>query len=115
MKIGELATRTGAAVETIRFYEAEGLLQASARAENNYRSYSDEHKKRLLFLLRCRSLDMAHDEIRALLELQDDSEKACGEVDGLLPEHRIYIDDRIAELIEFKRQIIEIRSARESS
>ena len=40
LKIGELARRTGLQVETIRYYEREGLLPAPARSEGNYRLYS---------------------------------------------------------------------------
>ena len=39
MKIGELAKRTGCPVETIRYYEREGLLPEPARSEGNYRQY----------------------------------------------------------------------------
>ena len=42
MKIGILAEATGTPVETIRFYEREGLLPPPARAENNYRMYLPE-------------------------------------------------------------------------
>ena len=115
MKIGDLATRTGATVETIRFYEAEGLIQAPERAANNYRTYGEEHIKRLSFILRCRSLDMAHDEIRALLKLQDEPGRTCVEVDTLLAEHGQHIDERIAELKELRKQILEIRSSCASS
>ena len=67
MKIGELASGTGTPVETIRYYEREGLLPAAARTEGNYRVYGQEHAQRLLFVRRCRSLDMTLQEIRALL------------------------------------------------
>ncbi|MGR5342300.1 MerR family transcriptional regulator, partial [Vibrio astriarenae] len=70
MKIGELAQRTGISIETIRFYEAQGLLPPPARAANNYRVYTPEHAEQLAFIAKCRSLDMAHTEIRRLLELQ---------------------------------------------
>ena len=72
MKIGELSSLAGCSVPTVRFYEAEGLLQAPMRAANNYRHYGQEHVDRLAFIVRCRSLDMPHDDIRALLQLQDD-------------------------------------------
>jgi DNA-binding transcriptional MerR regulator len=38
MKIGELSRRTGASVRSLRYYEAEGLLQ-STRCANGYRQY----------------------------------------------------------------------------
>ena len=47
MKIGALAEATGTPVETIRFYEREGLLPPPARAENNYRLYLPIHVERL--------------------------------------------------------------------
>lgn len=111
MKIGELAALTGAAVETIRFYEAEGLLQPAERSVSNYRTYGPEHTKRLWFILRCRSLDMALDEVRGLLRLQDHPHKTCEEVDALLMEHGRHVDERIAELKELKKQILEIRTS----
>lgn len=84
MKIGELALMAGCSVPTIRFYEAEGLLQAPSRTANNYRDYGDQHADRLAFVMRCRSLDMSHDEIRVLLQLQDDPERSCDDVNTLL-------------------------------
>ena len=49
MKIGALAEATGTPVETIRFYEREGLLPPPARADNNYRVYLPAHAERLAF------------------------------------------------------------------
>lgn len=111
MKIGELATRTGCRLQTIRFYEAEGLLQAPERGANNYRDYSEAHVTRLAFILRCRSLDMAHEEIRVLLRLQDQPGKSCDEVNALLDEHVRHVVVRIAELKALRKQIQDIRDA----
>ena len=71
MKIGELAKATHTQVETIRYYEREGLLPETARTEGNYRVYGPEHVERLSFIRYCRSLDMALNEIRALLRMKD--------------------------------------------
>jgi len=43
IKIGELAKRTGATVETIRYYEKERLLPVPFRSAGNYRLYNEEH------------------------------------------------------------------------
>ena len=43
MHIGELARRTGIQVETIRYYEREGLLPEPARSDGNYRVYGPGH------------------------------------------------------------------------
>ena len=104
MKIGELTARTGCPAETVRFYEAEGLLQAPERASNNYREYGEAHVSRVSFVMRCRSLDMAHDEIRVLLRLQDEPGTPCEEVRAMLDEHANHVDVRIAELNALKPQ-----------
>ena len=111
MKIGELAALTGCSVQTIRFFESEGLLQPPERGANNYRSYRDAHLKRLQFILRCRSLDMAHDEIRVLLRLQDEPSRSCDVVNALLEEHTRHAQARIAELKALEKQIKDIRRA----
>jgi DNA-binding transcriptional MerR regulator len=67
MRIGELAQTSGTPIETIRFYEREGLLPAAARTEGNYRIYTPQHADRLGFIRQCRSLDMTLDEVRVLL------------------------------------------------
>ena len=68
MKIGELAKTTAIPVETIRYYEKIGLLPEPDRDASGYRSYRNAHLERLLFIKRCRNLDMAQDEIRELIE-----------------------------------------------
>ena len=50
MKIGDLARATGTKVETIRYYEAEGLIPAPARNGGNYRIYEQPHLDRLSFI-----------------------------------------------------------------
>ncbi|HGM6563409.1 TPA: MerR family transcriptional regulator [Pseudomonas aeruginosa] len=83
MKIGELARKAGCPVETIRYYEKKGLLQAPLRdIENNYRCYNNTHLEKLLFIRRCRSLDMTHEEIRALLLAINNRGKDCGPIDA---------------------------------
>ncbi|MBT9492167.1 MAG: Cd(II)/Pb(II)-responsive transcriptional regulator [Paucibacter sp.] len=110
MKIGQLAALAGCPVPTIRFFEAEGLLQSPARTASNYRDYGDEHVDRLAFILRCRTLDMSHGEIRVLLQLQDDPTRSCDEVNALLDAHSHHVERRFAELKALRRQLETIRS-----
>ena len=84
MRIGELAQTSGTPIETIRFYEREGLLPAAARTEGNYRIYTPQHADRLGFIRQCRSLDMTLDEVRVLLRFKDQPLADCGEVNSLL-------------------------------
>lgn len=109
LKIGELAARTGCQVETIRFYEKEGLLPVPPRSAANYRLYDDAHIERLTFIRHCRSLDMTLDEIRSLLLFQDAPEGECGEVNALLDAHLRHVATRIRELQELEQQLVELR------
>jgi Cd(II)/Pb(II)-responsive transcriptional regulator len=114
LKIGELSKRTGCQVETIRFYEQEGLLPAPARSESNYRLYGDAHIERLEFIRHCRSLDMALDEVRTLLRLRDAPEESCNEVNLVLDGHIEQIGQRIADLKALQTQLVALRSQCES-
>lgn len=105
MKIGELAQATDTPVETIRFYEREGLLPTPARTESNYRIYGQEHTERLMFIRHCRSLDMALDEIRALLRFKESPQQNCGGVNELLEEHLGHVAQRIRELRALEKQL----------
>ena len=50
MKIGELAQVAQCTVETVRYYEKEGLLSEPARTPGNFRVYGPEHLERLRFI-----------------------------------------------------------------
>lgn len=110
LKIGELAKRTGSQVETIRYYEREGLLPEPARSEGNYRLYADTHLERLRFIRRCRSLDMTLEEIRNLLTFRDAPDENCGEVNALLDEHIKHVAKRIKELKLLHKNLAGLRN-----
>lgn len=109
MKIGELARATGTPVETIRYYEREGLLHGAARTAGNYRVYERGHVERLSFIRHCRGLDMALDEVRALLRIKDTPEEDCGRVSELLDAHIGHVASRIRELKGLERQLRALR------
>lgn len=87
MRIGELARHAGVDVQTVRYYEREGLIDAPARTASGYRAYGPLHAERLSFIRHCRSLDMPLGEIRQLIELSRDPQVSCDEVDRLVRTH----------------------------
>lgn len=109
MKIGELAARADTPVETIRYYEREGLLPPAPRSQANYRLYGDAQLERLAFIRHCRSLDMTLDEIRVLLRCRDDPGADCGDVDALLDAHIGHVAARIRTLRDLQRQLEALR------
>lgn len=110
MKIGELARATGTPVETIRYYEREGLLPEPARNAANYRVYADAHAERLAFIRHCRSLDMALDEIRTLLRFRDAPPDDCTPIDALLDAHIGHVAERIRALKALQGQLKALRA-----
>ena len=64
LQIGKLAKKADCLVQTVRFYESEGLLPEPARSDGNSRLYNDVPLQRLLFIRRCRAKDMTLDEIQ---------------------------------------------------
>ena len=97
-------------VETIRFYEREGLIPAARRSDNNYRLYTAAHAERLAFIRHCRNLDMTLDEIRSLLQLRDLPSQDCGEVNSLLDEHIGHVAQRIRELRSLEKDLKALRA-----
>jgi Cd(II)/Pb(II)-responsive transcriptional regulator len=110
MRIGELARRSDCPVETVRYYEKEGLLPAPRRSGANYRDYGPQHAERLSFIRRCRSLDMSLPEIRTLLEAIERPDSDCAPVNSLLDEHIGHVAGRIAELKQLKSELDAIRA-----
>lgn len=110
MRIGDLARATGTPVQTIRFYEQQGLLAPPRREQNNYRVYVDAHVERLAFIRQCRNLDMTLDEIRTLLALRDAPGPDCGEVNVLLDEHIGHVAERVRELRALERELRALRA-----
>lgn len=109
MKIGELASHTGASVETIRFYEKQKLLPSPSRTAGNYRLYDAFHVERLQFIRHCRSLDMSLDEVRALLGFRDAPMEECAGVNDLLDRHIGHVNQRIKELKALQGQLKVLR------
>jgi Cd(II)/Pb(II)-responsive transcriptional regulator len=109
LRIGELAKKSDCLVQTVRFYESEGLLPEPARSEGNFRLYDDAHLQRLQFIRRCRAKDMTLDEIRQLLSFRDRPELDCGEVNLLVDSHIAKVRAKIKELRELERELMDLR------
>ena len=69
MKIGELAKRADVPIDTVRYYEREGLIPPPIRRASGYRDYVDADVDRLRFMRRAKGLGFTLQEIRELLSL----------------------------------------------
>ena len=111
MRIGALSQAADCPVETIRYYEKEGLLSKPFRSEANYREYRESHLEQLLFIRNCRALDMNLGEIRQLLALREQPQENCAEVNDLVDAHIEHVNKRIAVLQSLEAQLLALRQS----
>ena len=110
MKIGELAKRSGCSIQTIRYYEREGLLSFTARSEGNFRLYDERAEERLMFIKRCRNLDLSLQEVKQLFTLSQNPWAACDQVNSIVEQHINLVEERITELQNLRQQLRELRN-----
>lgn len=91
LTIGSVAQRAGVGVETVRFYEREGLIEQPARPKHGYRSYPERVVAELRFIRRAQQLGFSLREIEELMALRLDPEANTADV-------RARADAKIAEI-----------------
>ena len=100
LKIGQVAGKTGIGVETIRFYERQGLIDEPPRRESGYREYPETVVERIRFIKRAKELGFSLKEIRDLLHLRMRPDTTCAE---LKQQVFVKIDDVAAKLRDLER------------
>ena len=111
-RIGELATALGTRVETLRFYEREGLLEATGRSDNRYRYYSEAARQQLAFILQAKALGFSLADIRELLAIRvEPGSHSCGEVKSLTEQKLAIVDRKIAELQGIREALAKVAGA----
>jgi MerR family mercuric resistance operon transcriptional regulator len=97
-KIGEVAKETGLTVDTIRFYEKQGLLKRSNRTEGGFRLFGPQQIEALKFIRKAQYLGFSLQEVRELLGLQRDGVEACEGVRELVSQKLASVRGKIEEL-----------------
>lgn len=105
---GQLATRSGCHLETVRYYEKIGLLLPPARSDGGHRRYKLDDQRRLRFILRGRELGFSIEELRSLLSLTDSKSYTCGEIHGLTVDHLGTVRNKISDLKRLERTLSRI-------
>jgi MerR family transcriptional regulator, copper efflux regulator len=94
--IGQLAKLADVAVDTVRYYERDGLLVPSGRLASGYRRYGQAELKRLRFIRRAKALGFSLEEIRSLLALSDG--RSVAQVKRAAQAKLMDMEQRITEL-----------------
>jgi MerR family transcriptional regulator, copper efflux regulator len=105
LTIGKVAKAAGLGVETVRFYERQGLIAEPARSSSGYRKYRAETIKRLQFIVRAKALGFTLQEIGDLLDLRATPGAGCADVQARAEAKIADIEERIAQLDAMKRAL----------
>lgn len=108
LKIGQLAKRAQVGVETVRFYERQGLLSEPDRRPSGYRQYDESVVARLDFIRKSKDLGFTLSEIKELLGLWFDAQTRCEHVRQRAERKITDIEDKLRTLQNMKRSLRKI-------
>lgn len=111
LQIGRVASSAGLPIDTVRYYERQGLLEKPARTRAGYRQYSTDAVARLRFIRQAKALGFALSEIRELLMLKVAPGKSCADVKARAEAKIADIEQRVAQLNRMKRALTKLAIA----
>jgi len=109
--IGVLSRETGVKVTTIRYYETIGLMDVPDRTPSGQRVYAASDVERLKFIRHARDLGFPIESIRAFVELQQNSDKTCAEIDKIAQHHLLDVQSRLRQLRSLEMELQRMVSA----
>lgn len=112
MTIGELAKKAGVNVQTIRYYEREGLLPDAHRwPDSGYRDFDDEALLCLKFIRSAKELGFTLREVKELLDMRTLSGESCAEVRQMIGTKLADLDRRMTEMRRLRRTLVKLEKA----
>ncbi len=106
--IGQASKLSGVGIETIRYYEREGIVPKPNRSPNGRRIYDSEGIARLRFVRRCRDLGFPMISVRRLQVLAFSKNNNCGEAAELGRHNLETVREKIEELLKLERALIDL-------
>ncbi len=110
LSIGQVARKAGVGVETVRYYEREGLLEEPPRRASGYRQYSEQVVTRLHFIKRAQKLGFSLKEISELLLLRVDTQTSCEVVKQRTEAKIAEVEQKVVELQRMRQALLQVAS-----
>jgi DNA-binding transcriptional MerR regulator len=105
LKIGAIARAARVGVQTLHYYERLGLLPKPERSETNYRLYTTDVLRRVMFVKKAQALGFKLAEIKEILDLKSHGRAPCRKVTELGEKHLRDIDERLAQLRRYRNAV----------
>lgn len=98
LSIGQVAKQTGITVETVRFYEKQGLIDAPRRSQSGYRQYPQDTIKRVRFIQNAKEVGFTLKDIAELLALRQEPGTSCADIQQRATLKIDEVDQKIRDL-----------------
>lgn len=105
MLIGEVVAQSGVSRDTIRHYEAQGLIATPGRRDNRYKEYPSSTVKRIQFVKTMQGVGFTLKRTRTFLALYDEDAATCANTGAEIQAHISELDEKIAELTTMRDQL----------
>jgi len=105
MLAGEAAKAIGVGIQTLHFYEQQGLIPPPPRSEGGYRIYTPEVVERVRFIRKAQALGFSLEEVKEIFGLVRKGSSPCGRVQTKLAEKLQEVDRRLEELRGFRAEL----------
>lgn len=111
LTIGKIARSAGLAIETVRYYEREGLLEKPARTAAGYRNYRPDVVERLRFIRQAKELGFSLAEIKELLSLRMRPDTTCADIRKRARAKIAAVDRKIEDLQRIRQALERLAAA----
>jgi Hg(II)-responsive transcriptional regulator len=108
LTIGEVAKQANVHIETLRYYERQGLVPRPRRSVSNYRLYTEDSVRRVRFIKAAQELGFSLAEIRELLSLRSIPRTRCTEIRQRAKAKVKAIEAKIASLQAMKQALAKL-------
>jgi len=102
MNIGQLARRAGVPIDTVRYYERQGLVPEPPRSASGYRQYGPDDVTRLEFIRRAKTLGFTLEEIGELMAISGNYSSDMKEMKQKASMKLEVVEARLKELVRMR-------------